>query len=87
MTGKLSKNFHGVGIGPLSKIYAVKGLGINFGPIGRLGRMCDSAVCVKSEVILMYIHMYIKKGCLFRNAFAQLTFGCLMNCFIKKLTH
>ena len=23
MTGKLSKNFHGVGIGPLSKIYAV----------------------------------------------------------------
>ena len=24
MTGKLSKNFHGVGIGPLSKIYAVK---------------------------------------------------------------
>ena len=26
MTGKLSKNFHGVGIGPLSKIYAVKGL-------------------------------------------------------------
>ena len=27
MTGKLSKNFHGVGIGPLSKILAVK---INF---------------------------------------------------------
>ena len=25
MTGKLSKNFHGVGIGPLSKILAVKG--------------------------------------------------------------
>ena len=24
MTGKLSKNFHGVGIGPLSKILAVK---------------------------------------------------------------
>ena len=24
MTGKLSKNFHGVGIGPLSKMYAVK---------------------------------------------------------------
>ena len=24
MTGKLSKNFHGVGIGPLSKISAVK---------------------------------------------------------------
>ena len=24
MTGKLSKNFHVVGIGPLSKIYAVK---------------------------------------------------------------
>jgi hypothetical protein len=24
MTGKLSKKFHGVGIGPLSKIYAVK---------------------------------------------------------------
>ena len=24
MTGKLSKNFHGVGIGPLSKIYSVK---------------------------------------------------------------
>ena len=23
MTGKLSKNFHGVGIGPLPKIYAV----------------------------------------------------------------
>ena len=26
MTGKLSKNFHGVGIGPLSKILAVKSL-------------------------------------------------------------
>ena len=26
MTGKLSKNFHGVGIGPLSNILAVKGL-------------------------------------------------------------
>ena len=25
MSGKLSKNFHGVGIGPLSKILAVKG--------------------------------------------------------------
>ena len=25
MTGKLSKNFHGVGIGPLSKILAVNG--------------------------------------------------------------
>ena len=24
MTGELSKNFHGVGIGPLSKILAVK---------------------------------------------------------------
>jgi hypothetical protein len=24
MTGQLSKNFHGVGIGPLSKILAVK---------------------------------------------------------------
>ena len=24
MTGRLSKNFHGVGIGPLSKILAVK---------------------------------------------------------------
>ena len=24
MTGKLSKKFHGVGIGPLSKMYAVK---------------------------------------------------------------
>ena len=24
MTGKLSKNFHGVGIGPLSNIFAVK---------------------------------------------------------------
>ena len=28
MTGALSKNFHGVGIGPLSKILAVKGLGL-----------------------------------------------------------
>ena len=27
MTGKLSKNFHRVGIGPLSKILAVKRLG------------------------------------------------------------
>ena len=26
MTGRLSKNFHGVGIGPLSKILAVKTL-------------------------------------------------------------
>ena len=24
MTGKLSENFHGVGIGPFSKMYAVK---------------------------------------------------------------
>ena len=30
MTGKLSKNFHGVGIGPLSNILAVKGLVIFF---------------------------------------------------------
>ena len=29
MTGKLSKNFHGVGIGPLSKILAVKYLHIS----------------------------------------------------------
>ena len=28
MTGKLSKNFHGVGIGPLSKILAVKGFSV-----------------------------------------------------------
>ena len=27
MTGSLSKNFHGVGIGPLSKILAVKSFG------------------------------------------------------------
>ena len=26
MTGRLSKNFHGVGIGPLSKILAVKAI-------------------------------------------------------------
>jgi hypothetical protein len=26
MTDRLSKNFHGVGIGPLSKILAVKGI-------------------------------------------------------------
>ena len=30
MTGKLSKNFHGVGIGPLSKILAIKGLFTNY---------------------------------------------------------
>jgi hypothetical protein len=29
MTGALSKNFHGVGIGPLSKILAVKGISGN----------------------------------------------------------
>ena len=29
MTDKLSKNFHGVGIGPLSKILAVKSLTIS----------------------------------------------------------
>ena len=30
MTGELSKNFHGVGIGPLSKILAVKGIWPSF---------------------------------------------------------
>ena len=29
MTGGLSKNFHGVGVGPLSKILAVKGVILN----------------------------------------------------------
>ena len=42
MTGKLSKNFHGVGIGPLSKILAVKRLVVGFGPKGMPGRMSDS---------------------------------------------
>ena len=35
MTGKLSKNFHGVGIGPLSKILAVKWR--NLSQTGKIG--------------------------------------------------
>ena len=35
MTGKLSKNFHGGGIGPLSKIYAVKYI-----PICKISKYC-----------------------------------------------
>ena len=47
MTGKLSKNFHGVAIGPLSKILAVKGLFTNYGdkilPLYLSMLTCDKA--------------------------------------------
>ena len=43
MTGRLSKNFHGVGIGPLSKILAIKEKDLNINDFdSRLERQLKS---------------------------------------------
>ena len=47
MTGRLSKNFHGVGIGPLSKILAVKFHYIDFSKT-------DFTVCENSFTIITF---------------------------------
>jgi hypothetical protein len=58
MTGRLSKNFHGVGIGPLSKILAVKGVFFRFSRAKKYFFLKkDCGVCTKK------LHqMKVKKG-------------------------
>ena len=51
MTGKLSKNFHGVGIGPLSNILAVKYILFNyFVYFAGAERICKDLKMCKSTV-------------------------------------
>ena len=50
MTFKLSKNFHGVGIGPLSKILAVKYVGVYL-------RKAIS-ILAGSQVLLILLQLY-----------------------------
>ena len=48
MTGKLSKNFHGVGIGPLSNILAVKYIPSGF----------EQIELIQSEYLLAFFYGY-----------------------------
>ena len=77
MTGKLSKNFHGAGIGPLSKILAVKGSGL-----------CQN----KIEVIVGLFYT-LKNTCfvIFERSYRKIIFWSQnkqIECeFLKSLTH
>ena len=52
MTGKLSKNFHGVGIGPLSNILAVKLVPFANGQWGKYGFQKKRYTIITNDVFL-----------------------------------